>query len=139
MKTGDEVMLNEHAEVFVLDRIKVRCYCWISLYQSVLVPDTVIGIPQSEGLPGCAFIAHLPISNQLLIIPSVAPAELEGLLLDHPDVDDACVVGVPDEYSGELPMAFIVPSPAAAKRIKKDRSEQVQLKRAIMKVIRHAP
>lgn len=29
----------------------------------------------------------------------VAPAELEGCLLDHPDVSNACVVGVPDEYS----------------------------------------
>jgi acyl-coenzyme A synthetase/AMP-(fatty) acid ligase len=30
----------------------------------------------------------------------VAPAELEGCLLDHPDVGDACVVGVKDEFSG---------------------------------------
>jgi len=29
----------------------------------------------------------------------VAPAELEGCLLDHPDVSNACVVGVPDDYS----------------------------------------
>lgn len=28
----------------------------------------------------------------------VAPAELEGCLLDHPDVSNTCVVGVPDEY-----------------------------------------
>ncbi|KAF8167711.1 amp dependent CoA ligase [Crassisporium funariophilum] len=39
----------------------------------------------------------------------VAPAELEGHLLLHPDVADACVVGIPDEYSGEVPLAFIVP------------------------------
>ena len=38
----------------------------------------------------------------------VAPAELEGHLLGHPRVADACVVGVPDEYSGEVPMAFVV-------------------------------
>ena len=46
----------------------------------------------------------------------VAPAELEGHLLGHPRVADACVVGVPDEYSGELPMAFVVlkADPAAA-------------------------
>lgn len=29
----------------------------------------------------------------------VAPAELEGCILDHPDVSDACVVGVPDDFS----------------------------------------
>ena len=29
----------------------------------------------------------------------VAPAELEGCILNHPDVSDTCVVGVPDDYS----------------------------------------
>lgn len=38
----------------------------------------------------------------------VPPAELEALLLNHEVVEDAAVIGVPDEYSGELPKAFIV-------------------------------
>ncbi|KAI6115791.1 phenylacetyl-CoA ligase [Pisolithus croceorrhizus] len=46
----------------------------------------------------------------------VAPAELEGCILGHPDVGDTCVVGIPDEYSGELPVAFVVPRPEAGKR-----------------------
>ena len=37
----------------------------------------------------------------------VAPAELEDLLLGHPLVEDAAVVGITDEYSGELPKAFV--------------------------------
>ncbi|KAJ3556064.1 hypothetical protein NM688_g2238 [Phlebia brevispora] len=66
----------------------------------------------------------------------VAPAELEGLLLDHPDVDDACVVGVPDEYSGELPMAFIVLSQNALGRIKKGgESEVAKVKEGISKYV----
>jgi 4-coumarate--CoA ligase len=47
----------------------------------------------------------------------VAPAELEALLLTHPEVVDAAVIGITDEYSGELPRAYIVrrhvPSPAS--------------------------
>jgi acyl-CoA synthetase (AMP-forming)/AMP-acid ligase II len=39
----------------------------------------------------------------------VAPAELEGLLLTHPSVADAAVVGEPDERTGEVPVAFVVP------------------------------
>jgi len=38
----------------------------------------------------------------------VPPAELEALLLSHELVEDAAVIGIPDEYSGELPKAFIV-------------------------------
>jgi acyl-CoA synthetase (AMP-forming)/AMP-acid ligase II len=43
----------------------------------------------------------------------VAPAELEGLLLKHPKVADAAVIGLPDEQCGERPKAFIVASDAA--------------------------
>lgn len=38
----------------------------------------------------------------------VPPAELEALLLSHELIEDIAVIGVPDEYSGELPKAFVV-------------------------------
>jgi 4-coumarate--CoA ligase len=41
----------------------------------------------------------------------VAPAELEALLLTHPSIMDAAVIGVPDEEAGEVPKAFIVVRP----------------------------
>jgi acyl-CoA synthetase (AMP-forming)/AMP-acid ligase II len=45
----------------------------------------------------------------------VAPAELEAVLLGHPEVLDAAVIGVLDEESGdELPKAFVVRSPGSA-------------------------
>jgi acyl-CoA synthetase (AMP-forming)/AMP-acid ligase II len=39
----------------------------------------------------------------------VAPAELEAILITHPQVADCAVIGVPDEETGELPKAFVVP------------------------------
>jgi len=41
---------------------------------------------------------------------SVAPAEVEGLLAEHPQVADAAVVGLPDAEWGEVVCAVVVPS-----------------------------
>lgn len=41
----------------------------------------------------------------------VAPAELEGILLQHEAVADAAVIPVPDEEAGELPKAYLVLKP----------------------------
>ena len=43
----------------------------------------------------------------------VPPAELEALLIAHPQVADVAVIGVPDDEAGELPKAFVVPAPGA--------------------------
>jgi long-chain acyl-CoA synthetase len=40
---------------------------------------------------------------------SVAPAELEATLLEHPDIADCGVVGVANADGGEVPNAFVVP------------------------------
>lgn len=42
---------------------------------------------------------------------SVAPAELEAVLLEHLAVLEAAVIGVPDEEAGELPKGFVVVRP----------------------------
>jgi long-chain acyl-CoA synthetase len=39
---------------------------------------------------------------------NVAPAEVEGALMQHPQVESVAVVGVPDEVLGEVPVAYIV-------------------------------
>jgi acyl-CoA synthetase (AMP-forming)/AMP-acid ligase II len=38
----------------------------------------------------------------------VPPAELEAVLVSHPSVADAAVVGVPDQEAGEVPKAYVV-------------------------------
>jgi acyl-CoA synthetase (AMP-forming)/AMP-acid ligase II len=40
----------------------------------------------------------------------VAPAELEAILITHPEIADCAVIGIPDDEAGELPKAFVVPA-----------------------------
>jgi long-chain acyl-CoA synthetase len=39
---------------------------------------------------------------------SIAPAELEALLLTHEAVQDAAVIGIADDQAGELPKGYVV-------------------------------
>ena len=41
------------------------------------------------------------------------PAELEALLLTHPEIADAAVIGVRDDEGEEVPKAFVVRQPGA--------------------------
>ncbi len=41
----------------------------------------------------------------------VPPAELEALLLTHPKIADAAVIGIPDDEAGEIPAAYVVLRP----------------------------
>ncbi|HVZ32011.1 MAG TPA: hypothetical protein VG963_06280, partial [Polyangiaceae bacterium] len=45
---------------------------------------------------------------------NVYPAEVEAVLIMHPSVRDALVVGVPDAHYGEDVLAALVPHPDAA-------------------------
>ncbi|KAK8648892.1 hypothetical protein V6N13_129634 [Hibiscus sabdariffa] len=38
----------------------------------------------------------------------VPPAELEALLLSHPQISDAAVIPIPDDEVGQYPMAYVV-------------------------------
>ena len=56
-----------------------------------------------------------------------------GHLLLHPAISDACVVSLEDEYSGELPYAYVVVSPSAKETVG-DMRDAARLKDTISKV-----
>lgn len=59
----------------------------------------------------------------------VIPSELESKLLEHPDVVDACVVGIyMESMATELPVGFIVlRHDATSKRSRDDAAKEVRL------------
>jgi acyl-CoA synthetase (AMP-forming)/AMP-acid ligase II len=65
-------------------------------------------------------IGHIDADGHLFIVDrlkelikykgfQVPPAELEALLLTHPQIADVAVIGVPDDEAGEVPAAYVVP------------------------------
>ena len=69
-------------------------------------------------------IAHIDADGHVYVVDrlkelikykgfQVAPAELESLLLSHPAVADAAVVGLPDEEAGEIPVGYVVLKPGS--------------------------
>ena len=69
-------------------------------------------------------IGHIDADGHLFIVDrlkelikfkgfQVPPAELEALLLTHPAVADAAVIGLPDEEAGEIPVGYVVLRPGA--------------------------
>ena len=66
----------------------------------------------------------------------VPPAELEAVLVTHPSVADAAVIGIPDEEAGELPKAFITLAPGAAEPTLADLQAHVSEHLATYKQVR---
>ncbi len=42
---------------------------------------------------------------------NIYPVELDDVLMSHPQVLEACTIGIPDDYRGETVKAFIVAKP----------------------------
>lgn len=83
---------------------------------------------------------HYPIKELIKVKGfQVAPAELEGWILNHADVRDCGVIGLPDESAGEVPCAFVALSADAARRCQDTGSQDEQnkavdaIKKSIMK------
>ena len=83
-------------------------------------PDATAATIDADGWLHTGDLGHIDADGSIFLVDrikelikvrgfQVAPAELEAVLLTHPAVADAAVIGVPDEHDGERPKAFVVP------------------------------
>ncbi|MEV5266608.1 4-coumarate--CoA ligase family protein [Streptomyces werraensis] len=87
-------------------------------------PDATAAMIDGDGWLHTGDVGHVDDDGWLFVVDrvkelikykgfQVAPAELEALLLTHPGVADAAVIGVYNEDGNEVPHAFVVRHPSA--------------------------
>ncbi|MEU8292403.1 4-coumarate--CoA ligase family protein [Streptomyces pseudogriseolus] len=87
-------------------------------------PDATAAMIDEDGWLHTGDVGHADADGWLFVVDrvkelikykgfQVAPAELEALLLTHPGVADAAVIGVYNEDGNEVPHAFVVRHPSA--------------------------
>jgi len=87
-------------------------------------PEATAAMIEPDGWLHTGDLGHLDADGHLYVVDrlkelikykgfQVPPAELEAVLLRHPDVTDAAVVGLPDEEAGEIPVGYVVLRPGA--------------------------
>ncbi|MDN3023342.1 4-coumarate--CoA ligase family protein [Streptomyces sp. S.PB5] len=88
-------------------------------------PDATAAMIDPEGWLHTGDVGHVDADGWLFVVDrvkelikykgfQVAPAELEALLLTHPGIADAAVIGAYNEDGNEVPHAYVVRQPTAA-------------------------
>jgi 4-coumarate--CoA ligase len=129
--TGEALGIDADGEVWVRGPQVMKGY----LNNEAATANTI----DDEGWLHTGDIGHVDADGHLYVVDrlkelikykgfQVPPAELEALLLTHPKVADAAVIGVADDEAGEIPAAFVVLRPgveATAEEIQQFVAERV--------------
>jgi 4-coumarate--CoA ligase len=115
--TGESLGVDADGEVWVRGPQVMKGY----LNNDAATAETL----DADGWLHTGDIGHIDADGHLFIVDrlkelikykgfQVPPAELEALLLTHPAVADAAVIGLPDEEAGEIPVGYVVLRPDVA-------------------------
>jgi acyl-CoA synthetase (AMP-forming)/AMP-acid ligase II len=115
-KSGDDVPRGESGEILLRSASVMREY--------LDDPEATAQALSPDGWLRTGDIGQLTERGLLRIVGRVKdmfivggfnayPAEIENALLRHPDVQQAAVIGIPDERLGEVGMAFVVRRPGS--------------------------
>jgi acyl-CoA synthetase (AMP-forming)/AMP-acid ligase II len=116
ISTGADLGLDADGEVWVKGPQVMKGYLNNDQATAMTIDD--------DGWLHTGDIGHVDADGHLYVVDrlkelikfkgfQVPPAELEALLLTHPHVADAAVVGKPDDEAGEIPVGYVVLKPGA--------------------------
>ncbi|KAK3029339.1 hypothetical protein RJ639_037862 [Escallonia herrerae] len=139
-ETGDSLPRNQPGEICIRGDQIMKGY--------LNDPEATERTIDKEGWLHSGDIGYIDDDDELFIVDrlkelikykgfQVAPAELEAMLLTHPNVADAAVVAMKDEAAGEIPVAFVMRSNGASiteDEIKQFISKQVVFYKRISRV-----
>jgi len=111
LETKQDLGIGEHGEILIRGPQLMHGY--------LNNPDSTAEALDSDGWLHTGDVGYATDSGHLYIVDrlkefikykgfQVAPAELEAVLLTHPEIADAAVIPCADEEAGELPKAFVV-------------------------------
>jgi acyl-CoA synthetase (AMP-forming)/AMP-acid ligase II len=109
--TGEEVGPYRNGEILIRGPHVMKGY--------LNAEEATREILEPDGFLHTGDLGHVGDDGELFIVDrikelikykgqQVSPVELEAILMSHPKVADAAVVGVPDEEATELPKGFVV-------------------------------
>ncbi|WP_033321911.1 4-coumarate--CoA ligase family protein [Streptomyces yerevanensis] len=111
-------------------------------------PETTAAMIDEDGWLHTGDVGYVDAEGWLFVVDrvkelikykgfQVAPAELEALLLTHPGIADAAVIGVYDSDNNEVPHAYVVRQPTAGDLTEAEVMQYVAERVAPYKKIRH--
>ena len=137
--SGSPLGVDEDGEVWVRGPQVMKGYLNNDAATKITIDD--------DGWLHTGDIGHIDADGHLYIVDrlkelikykgfQVPPAELEALLLTHPQIADAAVIGLPDDEAGEIPAAYIALKPGHDPTTAADIQQFVAAKVASYKQIR---
>lgn len=116
-ESGEDVDTGDSGELWIRGYNVMRGY-WEDPAQTAaaITPDGWLRTGDVATLDVRDFVRIVDRKKDVVVVGgfNVYPAEVERMLLAHPDVAEIAVVGVPDRRMGEVPVAFVVRRPAAS-------------------------
>jgi len=111
--TGDPVPTGEKGEVWVRSEQVMGGY-WgkPEATASTITPDGWLRSGDAGHMDADGYVYITDRIKDMIISggENIYPAEIERVLVEHPALQDAAVIGVPDERWGEVPKAIVVPA-----------------------------